>query len=132
MGQPLLESLCWFVSVTVPESLCVLVCISHCTVVTVTVLVCISHCTGVTVTVRCVLRADGLTGLIPTVAPPQGEGQLPLDLPHAVHQRGQRGAGCGGWGARRGGRGPRRRGRRGSHSSSSLRAQTDTSKQTHC
>lgn len=57
---------------------------------------------------RCVLRADGLVEtLVPTVAPPQGEGQLPLDLPHAVHQRGQRGARRGGW--------------RGSHCSISLR-----------
>ncbi len=44
--------------------------------------------TGITVC-SCVLRADGLAqGLVPAVTPSQRQGQLPFDLPHAVHQRG--------------------------------------------
>lgn len=65
------------------------------------------HCTGVTVC-SCVLGADALGQvLVSAVAPPQRHRQLPLDLPHALHQRGQGG--------------PRQRGGRGSHCSVSLR-----------
>lgn len=62
----------------------------------------------------CVLRADALGQvLVPVVAPPQRHGQLPLDLPHALHQRGQGG--------------PRRWGGRGSHCTVALwHTQTNT------
>lgn len=54
-----------------------------------------------------VLGADGLAqALVPTITPPQREGQLPFNLPHAVHQRRKGGARC--------------RGGRGSHGSISL------------
>lgn len=46
------------------------------------------YCTGIAVR-SCVLRADGLAhGLVPAVTPSQRQGQLPFDLPHAVHQWG--------------------------------------------
>lgn len=47
--------------------------------------------TGIAVR-SCVLRADGLVhGLVPAVTPSQRQGQLPFDLPHAVHQWGEGG-----------------------------------------